>query len=437
VRFTIQYFDRKGGGIVRMIYLPRFSSFLGSLILSLGINSCPAAPGHADLSSIALASEEGLPKAETGADQSNLFGVSLLVKLMADRSEGNIVISPFSLELALGMVYTGCSGTSADELSHVIGFGPQTGSQGVLFPGMALYSALPSAITLKIANSLWCDRSAKLRPTFEAKVKNFFNPEIQSVDLETAASMKAINDWVAKATENRITDLVQQPPKPPLVLINAVYFKGAWEHAFSTAQNSPAQFHREGGGPCQVTMMKRSLSAPYLETDDFQAIKLPYNGGRLEMLLILPAKSAGLSAVLQSLGKGAWKQTIDKFTETPGTISLPRFKVTYRDSLVSPLTQLGIKAVFEPSKDFTAMFEDSRKFFVSNIIQQTYLRVDENGSEAAAATEVQIEASAIRRPIRKPFNLVFDHPFLFAIMDDQSGQLLFVGVLRDPDQAKL
>jgi serine protease inhibitor len=221
------------------------------------------------------------------------------------------------------------------------------------------------------------------------------------------------------------------------VLIDAVYFKGAWEHPFSATQNFPSQFNREHGRPCQVTMMKRSLSAPYLETDDFQAVKLPYDGGGLEMLLVLPAKGTELGAVLQKLSKGSWKQTIGEFTEASGTISLPRFKATFRDSLVAPLTELGIKAIFEPSKDFTPMFEDTRKFYVSNIIQQTYLRVDENGSEAAAATEVQIEASAIRRPANKPFNLVFDRPFLFAIIDDQSGQLIFAGVLRDPDQAKL
>jgi serine protease inhibitor len=154
------------------------------------------------------------------------------------------------------------------------------------------------------------------------------------------------------------------------------------------------------------------------------------------MVLVLPAKGTGLSAVLQRLSKSSWKQTIDKFSEAPGTISLPRFKATFRDSLVSPLSQLGIRAIFEPSKDFTPMFEDTRKFYVSNIIQQAYLRVDENGSEAAAATEVQIEASAMRRPTQKTFNLLFDHPFLFAIIDDQSGQLIFAGILRDPDQAK-
>ncbi|MBV8483931.1 MAG: serpin family protein [Verrucomicrobia bacterium] len=435
MRFTIQYFDRKASRIVRLINLLRFPPLLGGLILSFGLNNCPAAPDGAE--GLRRAQSSRLPQVETDADHTNVFGISLLVKLMTDGSQENIVISPFSLELALDMVYAGCSGTSADELSRIVGFSPKTGSQEVLFPGMKLSSALPPSITLKIANSLWCDRSAKLQPTFEAKVKDLFNPEVKSVDLETAETMRAINDWVAKATENRITDLIQQPPKPPLVLIDGVYFKGAWEHPFSAIQDSPTQFNRERGGPCQVTMMKRSLSAPYLETDDFQAVKLPYNGGGLEMLLVLPAKAAGLSTVLQRLSRGSWNQTIDKFSEASGTISLPRFKATFRDSLVSPLTQLGIRAIFEPSKDFAPMFEDTRKFYVSNIIQQTYLRVDENGSEAAAATEVQIEASVMRAPAKKPFNLVFDRPFLFAIIDDQSGQLIFAGVLRDPDQAKL
>ena len=412
-----------------MINLLRVPPLLGGMILGFAMNSCPAAPGHT----------EGSPKAETGADRPNLFGISLLVKLMADQTKENIVISPFSLELALGMVYVGCSGTSADELGRVVGFG----SREVILPGMNLSSALPPTITLKIANSLWCDRSTKLRPTFEAKVKDLFNPQIESVDLETAGTTKAINDWVAKATENRITNLVQQPPKPPLVLIDSVYFKGSWQQAFSAAQDFPAQFNREHKGPCQVTMMKRSLSAPYLETDVFQAIKLPYNGG-LEMLLILPAKGTDLNAVLQNmcqsgsdLSNGSWKQTLTEFSQTPGTISLPRFEATYSNSLVSPLAQLGIKALFEPSTDFATMFADARKFYVSSIIQQTYLRVDENGSEAAAATKVQIEPLAMPRPSKQPFNLVFDHPFFFAIIDNKSGQLIFAGVLRNPDQAKL
>jgi serine protease inhibitor len=416
VRLTIQYFDRNASPIVRMIKVLCFPPFLGALILNFGIDSCPAAPSAA---------------------HSNLFGISLLVKLMAERSDENIVISPLSLELALGMVYAGCTGTSADELRNVVGFSPQTGSQEVRVPGMDLVSSLPPTITLKIANSLWSDPSTKLRPTFESKVKDLFGAEIQSTDLQTPGAMKAINDWVAKATENRITDLIQKPPKPPLVLIDAVYFKGAWENAFPAGQDFPAQFSRKHGGPCQVTMMKRSLSAPYLETDDFQAIKLPYTGGGLEMVLILPAKGTDLGAVVQRLSNASWKSTIDQFTAGSGTISLPRFKATFRDSLIDPLAQLGIKAIFEPSADFAPMFEDPRKFFVSNIIQQTYLRVDEKGSEAAAATAVQIEASAMRAAPKKPFNLVFDRPFLFAITDDQSGQLLFAGVLCDPDQAKL
>ena len=131
------------------------------------------------------------------------------------------------------MVYAGSSGVGAQELSRVIGFVPQDDPQDVLFPGMKLYANLPPTITLKIANGLWCDSSTRLRPTFEAKIKDLFHPEIQAGDLSTRETMKAINDWVAKATEGRIAGLLQPPPKPPLVLIDAVYFKGAWEKPFS------------------------------------------------------------------------------------------------------------------------------------------------------------------------------------------------------------
>jgi len=414
MKITIQYFDRKARGIVRMINLLRFSPIFGGLIFGFGVDSCPGAPA---------------------SDQSNSFGVSLLAKLMTS-NQGNLVISPFSLQLALAMVYGGCTGKSAEELARFVGFARQTDSQNVLFPGMTLYSNLPQTITLKIANSLWCDRSTHLRPTFEAKVKDRFGAEVQSADLETAGTMKAINDWVAKATEGKIVDLLQAPPKPPLVLIDAVYFKGAWEYPFSAAQNFSDQFHRENNGPCDVTMMKRGLSAPYLTTDGFQAVKLPYNGSALSMVLILPDKETSLAALVRKL-TGAWKSSMDDFVETPGTITLPRFKVTARESLVDPLKALGVEAIFNPSKDFTPMFTDTRNFYVSSILQQAYLRVDENGSEAAAATEIQMEATAMRRVAPKPFDLVFDRPFLFAIVDNASRQIVFIGVLRDPEQAKL
>ena len=407
-----------------MIKLLRLSSIFGGLIFGLGIDSALAAPPN---------------------DQSNTFGVSLLAKLMAS-NQGNLVVSPFSLELALGMVYTGSTGPSASELSRIVGFAPQTASEKILFPGMKLNSGLPATVTLKIANSLWSDPSAHLQPQYETKVKELFGAEVRSADLHTAETMKAINDWVAKATEGKITDLLSQPPKPPLVLIDAVYFKGAWQYPFTLTQDFASQFHRENSGPCQVTMMKRALSAPYAAGDDFQAIKLPYHGADLAMVLILPNQGTNLASVVQALtgvsrdrvtAAKSWKSTMDRFTLTPGSITLPKFEVKSGESLVAPLQALGIQAMFNPSRDFSEMFSDTRNYYVSGIIQQTYLRVDENGTEAAAATEIQMEATAMRRVTPKPFDLVFDRPFLFAIVDNESGQILFLGVLRDPDQAKL
>lgn len=399
--------------MIRVLWI---SVLLGGLVLGLSPANSLAAPPE---------------------DRTNQFGFALLSELIATHADENVVISPFSLELALGMVYAGCTGIGAHELSRVVGFFPQGDTEEIFFPGMRLSANLPPTITLKVANGLWCDSSTRLRPTFEAKIKDLFHPEIQSRDLETPETMKAINDWVAKATEGRVTDLLQRPPKPPLVLVDAVYFKAAWEKPFSSAQNFAGQFSRGKAGPCAVTMMKRTLAAPYLATDDFQAIKLPYSGNALEMVLILPDKETDLTAVAQKLRNTSWKETLTEFSEASGSITLPKFKVAYRDSLVAPLTELGIKGIFNPSRDFALMFDDPRQFFISELIQQSYLAVDENGSEAAAATEVQIEATAMRRQRLKPFNLVLDRPFLFAIVDAESGQLLFAGVLRDPDQAKL
>src|SRR5260370_7477726 len=141
------------------------------------------------------------------------------------------------------------------------------------------------------------------------------------------------------------------------------------------------------------------------------------------MVLILPDKSIDLATLLQKLHTGSWKDTFAEFSEAAGSIILRKLKVSYGDSLIAPLTELGIKAIFQPSQDFAPMFDDARKFFVSGLIQQTYLRVDENGSEAAAATEVQMEATAMRRQRPKPFNLVPDPPFLFPLLSHHSAPL--------------
>jgi serine protease inhibitor len=368
----------------------------------------------------------------TSSDRPNTFGIEVLNKLAGNGSD-NAVISPFSLELALGMVYIGGTGVTARELSKAVGFGPPDASP--LFPGMGLLSQMPSKVILKIANSLWCDDSAHLRTSYVGDVKARFGAEVNSVKLPTDAAMHRINDWVATATDHKITDLLQQPPQPPLVLIDAVYFKGAWEYPFSKQNDFPGIFHREDGSTCETTMMKQSLSAPYLETDNFQAIQLGYIESRLGMVLVLPLPGTSVGAVLQGFKVNSWNETLDRFASRNGTVVLPRFKITYRSSLVKVLPTLGLRALFEPSRDFAGIFNDPRKFYVSDILQETFLRVDEEGSEAAAATGVQMRATAMR-PI-KPFELTFDRPFLFAIVDNKSGQMLFVGLLRDPDKAKL
>jgi serine protease inhibitor len=368
----------------------------------------------------------------TSSDRPNTFGFEILNKLAGNGSD-NAVVSPFSLELALGMVYIGSSGATARQLSKEVGFGPPDTSP--LFPGMGLLSQVPPKVTLKIANSVWSDSSTRLRDSYVADVKARFGAEVNSVNLPTSEAMHRINDWVATATAHKINDLLQEPPHPPLVLIDAVYFKGAWQYPFPRQNDFPGIFHREDGSTCEATMMKQDLSAPYLETDNFQGVQLGYRDSRLAMVLVLPLPGISVGAVLQSFKMNQWNETLDRFASRNGTVILPRFRLIYRRSLVKALATLGLNQLFEPSRDFTGIFSDPRKFYVSEVLQETFLRVDEEGSEAAAATGIQIRASAMRAV--KPFELTFDRPFLFAIVDNKSGQILFVGVMRDPDKAKL
>ena len=399
------------GNLSKILILVRLAPIVGVLVFS---------PQVAD-SSIA-----------TTSDRPNTFGIEILNKLAGNGTD-NAMVSPFSVELALGMVYVGSTGVTARELSKAIGFGPPDTSP--LFPGMGLLSQGSSKIVLKVANSLWCDSSTRLRDSYVEDVKARFGADVNSVDLPTDAAMRRINNWVTTATDQKITDLLKQPPQPPLILIDAVYFKGAWEYPFSRQNNFTGIFHREDGSTCEVTMMKQNLSAPYLETDNFQAVQLGYIDSRLGMVLVLPFPGTSVGAVLQSFKVNSWNETLDRFASRNGTVTLPRFKVTYRSSLVKVLATLGLRALFEPSRDFAGIFNEPRKFYISDILHETFLRVDEEGSEAAAATGIQMRATAMR-PI-KPFQLTFDRPFLFAIVDNNSGQILFVGVLRDPDKAKL
>jgi serpin B len=223
-----------------------------------------------------------------------------------------------------------------------------------------------------------------------------------------------------------------------LLLLNAVYFKGQWTHKFDKAQTQQRDFTLAGGAVKQVSRMAQSGRFDYFEAPQMQAIRLSFGDGALAMLVFLPAKSSSLGALEAELTAEHWTSWQTQLAPRSGTIELPRFELKSNYRLNEPLRALGMTRAFQPDgAQLADMFSSAPgqlrtgRFFISSVLQSTYWKVDEEGSEAAAVTTTEIRASAVTRPMQ-PFHMIVDRPFFCAIEDRRSGALLFVGAIYDP-----
>jgi serine protease inhibitor len=211
-----------------------------------------------------------------------------------------------------------------------------------------------------------------------------------------------------------------------------VYFKGRWTVPFDKKETKPRSFHLSAGSSITVPMMAHRGEYYYLETDSFQAIRLPYGNDQFAMYLFLPRKSSGLPDLLRSLDEPHWNQWLSMLLTHRGQIVLPRFELTYGRKLNDALTEMGMGLAFGPDADFSRICPPPQQLRISDVEHKTYVKVDEEGTEAAAATSVGIVPKLVRAI--QPFEMVADHPFFCAIVEKRSGAMLFVGVVTNPTQ---
>ncbi|MDE3068500.1 MAG: serpin family protein [Verrucomicrobiota bacterium] len=373
------------------------------------------------------AAETQLAAANTG------FAFDLLRQISAAQPGQNIFLSPFSVSTALQMLGNGAVGRTRREIQNVL----KTGA----LPPVALDAACEQLnrslhsqtnAILALANGIWYQKQIRLKARFVADNRTYFGAELAGVDFQNPQSARAINGWAEQHTFGKIKQLVQWPfPRATrLVLANAIYFKGQWAEPFDKSQTRPREFHPAKGPPRQAPMMLQRRTFSYQEGDDFQAVRLPYTGGRLEMLLFLPATNSTPRQLLARFNAKSWRDKIlPHFEDRPGTLILPRFKLDYSADLNGPLKALGMRRAFSPRADFSAMAD--QPLFVSQVKQKSYVEVNEEGTEAAAVTTVVMVGLA--RPLpRSPFEMIVDRPFLFVIRDRPTQTILFVGIVGDP-----
>jgi serpin B len=377
--------------------------------------------------------------ANAAAASINAFGLDLYRQLGA--GGGNLVFSPASVALALAMARAGARGETASEMDavlHALGADLQAAGLNALDLALGARSGTfadevgkPHEVTLRIANTPFAQRGMALEPAYLEALATSFGAGLRLVDYahDPEAARKLINAWVDVKTEHRIPELLAAgtiDDMTRLALVNAIYLKAPWATPFDPAATKPGSFTRADGSSLDVRMMHGGGSLPYAEGAGWRAVELPYIGGSLAMTVIVPDD---LAAYERGLGPESLAQVISALEERTVDLSFPRFGLETHADLSTILAALGMPRAFDPGlADFSGITA-SEQLYISAVIHQANIDVDEKGTEAAAATAVVMRATA--EPAG-PVTLRVDRPFIFLLRDVPTGAIVFMGRVMDP-----
>ena len=379
-----------------------------------------------------------VPKALSGA--SNEFGFDLY---RHSAKTGNFAISPASISLALAMTYGGARAETQRQMGKAMHLSA-TPEDAMAQAGQlqAALTAQERPLTLRIANRLFGDKTYKFEQGYLDSTKKHFGAALESVDFVANAEgvRKHINGWVEGQTEKRIRDLIAPrgvDRDTRLVLVNAIYFLADWLEPFKKTATSQRPFSLTSGAKKDVAMMHRQASMRCADVGDVQVVEVPYQGKDASMLFVVPKATQGLAALEKNLTSAALGGWLSALRTQEASIALPKFEIEPPNSLkLRPvLLELGMLLPLDRTKaDFTGIANPPRpddRLFIGEVFHKAFVKVDEKGTEAAAATAVVMPRGA-GMPAKPAFELVADRPFLFLIRDHASGLVLFLGRVSDP-----
>jgi len=367
----------------------------------------------------------------------NTFAWDLYGRVRGEK--GNLFFSPYSISSALAMTYAGARGPTADQMAEALQLpadwraGPERihAAFGHLSADL---NAQGKTYELTVANRLWGQKGYGFLAGFLGLVGEHYGAGLAELDFarDTEGSRKTINTWVEKETKDRIKDLIPRggvQPLTRLVLTNAIYFKGTWQTPFTKDRTRDADFFAPGG-KVTVPMMGQTKHFRYAEADGCQTVELPYKGGELAMVVLLPKEREGLAAVEKSRSADVLAQRLAALKHENVALALPRFTMTWGALLADHLKAMGMPLAFDMAKaDFTAMNGGKEPLGISEVIHKAFVDVNEEGTEAAAATAIDVWPT---EDVAPPPEFRADHPFLFLIRDLRSGAILFMGRVVDP-----
>jgi serpin B len=366
--------------------------------------------------------EEALATASTG------FGLALLREVAAGSDE-NVLVSPLSVSYALGMALNAVAGPTREEIRTTLGFGGMSDTQiNEAYLGLLNQVRLRDRdVTLGVANSVWHDQHFEIRPEYGELMRTYFDAEVGALDFASPAAPDAINGWVSDATGGRIPQLIESiAPDEVAFLVNAVYFKAGWSTPFDVRQTRADTFRPESGAPVSMPFMHRQGMIALAELEDVVAVELPYADSAFAMVLGMP-RVGSIDAWVATLDPARWDALLDALVPAEIMLGLPKFTFTMEQDLGDALEAMGIVRAFQPDlADFSPLTPAPEGLYISRVQHNTFIKVDEVGTEAAAATAIGIGR------VSAPPAIIFDRPFVVVIHERETGAILFAGVVRRP-----
>ena len=349
-----------------------------------------------------------------------------------ERNSDNLCVSPASASWALSMAAGGARSATATQLYKALGFDTPERETVNLYQQKyiaRLASLNDKKTTVAIANSMWVNKQFKLEKQFVKENENFYNAAVKNCTFN-ADAVKAINSWCSENTAGRIDEIVKEiNPMAQMYLINALYYNSRWKDVFSKKRTTEQTFTKENGEKIKVQMMHDTSRARYFENDKVQMAEKPFDKGEFSMYFILPREGVAMDDVAAELSTSFYTWC-DSFTRCDVNLSLPRFSADYGTSLKDALQALGVEKAFTSEADFSGISDEDVR--IGDVLQKTFIKVDEEGAEAAAVTSVMLEATAAGPPVIK--NMKLDRPFFYAICETATGGILFMGKSGHPKE---
>lgn len=407
------------------------SIMICSIIIVFSLAGCTIDISNLSLSKDLSFDKEKIEKSVVIANTQ--FAFDIFKELNKEDKGKNIFISPFSISTALSMTYQGAKGTTKDAMSNALRYkGIDIDILNESYKNLLRYlKQVDSKIELDINNSIWIREGENIKEDFLSVNREIFDAYITEIDFSKEDAADKINNWISDSTKGKIKKMITPPISSQVVmyLINAIYFKGEWTEEFDKRKTFNSKFYTSEGKTKDVMMMYRKGNVEYAQGDDYKVVRLPYGNGKTSMYCILPNEDIPINQFIEDMTQDKWKEIRKSVSETEDVIlKIPRFKIEYGiKKLNDSLAALGMREAFSTNADFSGIREG---IFISRVLHKAVIEVNEEGSEAAGVTVVEMVKTAV---MEEPITFIANRPFVFIISDDETGTILFMGKLCDID----